>query len=81
MKVLTPLGLIFRQERLEQLAEKFERKAGLREGWLQDMNIVLDDMNIGTSASQVELAAKRHETITTEVLARVRTVVWKELYW
>ena len=26
-----------RQERLEQLAEKFNRKAGLRESWLEDM--------------------------------------------
>ena len=30
-----------RQERLEQLAEKFNRKAGLRESWLEDMFQVL----------------------------------------
>ena len=42
-----------RQERLEQLAEKFNRKAGLRESWLEDMFQVLCSMAVWRCGSVV----------------------------
>ncbi len=61
----------FRQERLAQLAEKFERKAALRESWLSDMITVLSDQNFGNNTSQVEAALKKHEAISSDIEARV----------
>ncbi len=63
--------LCFRQERLQQLAEKFERKAGLRESWVSDMTVVLSDQNFGNNTSQVEAALKKHEAISSDIEARV----------
>ena len=60
-----------RQERLKQLAEKFERKAALRESWLSDMITVLSDQNFGNNTSQVEAALKKHEAISSDIEARV----------
>ena len=60
-----------RQERLKQLAEKFERKATLRESWLSDMITVLSDQNFGNNTSQVEAALKKHEAISSDIEARV----------
>ena len=62
-----------RQERLKQLAEKFERKATLRESWLSDMITVLSDQNFGNNTSQVEAALKKHEAISSDIEARVLT--------
>jgi spectrin beta len=59
-----------RQERLEQLAEKFNRKAGLRESWLNDMLQVLDELEGGKDKHGVDIALKRHEAIRTDVEAR-----------
>ena len=69
-----PLHFLPRQERLEQLAEKFERKAALRESWVNDMIKVLSDQNFGNNTSQVEAALKKQEAISSDVEARVSTV-------
>ncbi|XP_064623906.1 spectrin beta chain, non-erythrocytic 2-like isoform X3 [Lineus longissimus] len=61
---------LMRQERLEQLAQKFERKATLRETWLNDMANVLHDHNVGENSQQVEAALKKHEAISADILSR-----------
>lgn len=60
-----------RQERLEQLARKFERKAKLRESWLKEMSQVLDEQEFGKTSTQVEANVKKHEAISADILPRV----------
>ena len=67
----------FRQERLLQLAEKFERKAALRDSWLSDMINVLSDQNFGNNTTQVEAQLKKHEAISSDIDARVRHILTK----
>ena len=62
---------LIRQERLEQLAAKFERKALLRESWVNEMTKVLSDQNFGKTTQQVEAALKKHEAISSDIEARV----------
>ena len=64
--------LCFRQEKLLQLAEKFARKAALRESWLSDMGQVLQELDKGKDKSAVDAALKRHEAISADVHAGVR---------
>ena len=52
---------------------KFERKAALRESWVNDMIKVLSDQNFGNNTSQVEAALKKQEAISSDVEARVST--------
>ncbi|XP_043236847.1 spectrin beta chain, non-erythrocytic 2-like isoform X8 [Amphibalanus amphitrite] len=59
-----------RQERLEQLAYKFERKGVLREGYLKEMIQVLSDPRYGSNLTQVEATVKKHEAISADILAR-----------
>ncbi len=59
----------YRQQKLEQLAEKFNRKAALRESWLGDMNQVLDELNKGQDVHAVDAALKRHEAIGADINA------------
>ena len=61
--------LIHRQQRLEQLAEKFSRKAALRESWLGDMSQVLSELNKGQDVHAVDAALKRHEAISADIQA------------
>ena len=44
---------LLRQEKLEQLAYKFERKSVLREGYLNEMIQVLSDPRYGSNLNQV----------------------------
>ena len=67
----TYLFATYRQEKLEQLAEKFGRKASLRESWLADMNHVLDELDKGHDVHAVDAALKRHEAITADIQAGV----------
>ena len=64
-----------RQEKLEQLAEKFTRKSSLRESWLTDMTQILDELDNGRDMHSVDAALKRHEAIHTDVDARVSSVL------
>ncbi|KAK7105089.1 spectrin beta chain, non-erythrocytic 5-like isoform X3 [Littorina saxatilis] len=61
---------LIRQERLEQLARRFARKAAIRESWLNDMEQILDEKIVCDNAAQTEAAVKKHEAISAEILAR-----------
>ena len=63
--------MLSRQEKLVQLAEKFARKASLRESWLADMSQVLDELDKGQDVHAVDAALKRHEAISADVHAGV----------
>lgn len=62
---------LLRQEKLEQLNIKFEKKSVLREGYLKEMIQVLSDPRYGASFSQVDATVKKHEAISADILARV----------
>ena len=59
--------ILYRQEKLLQLAERFARKAALRESWLSDMSQVLKELDKGQDVSAVDAALKRHEAISADV--------------
>uniref|UniRef100_A0A5S6R1A2 Spectrin beta chain n=1 Tax=Trichuris muris TaxID=70415 RepID=A0A5S6R1A2_TRIMR len=61
---------LIRQERLEQLARNFERKAKLRESWLREMTLIVQDFEFGRTVSQVEANVKKHEAISADILPR-----------
>ncbi|PVD25646.1 hypothetical protein C0Q70_13305 [Pomacea canaliculata] len=61
---------LIRQERLEQLARRFSRKATIRESWLNDMEQILEENMVCNNAAQTEAAVKKHEAISAEILAR-----------
>lgn len=61
---------LLRQERLEQLAYKFERKSVLREGYLNEMIQVLSDPRYGSNLNQVLASVKKHEAISADIMAR-----------
>jgi len=69
---------LIRQEKLEQLAARFDRKAGMRETWLSENQRLVSQDNFGFDLAAVEAAAKKHEAIETDILAyeeRVQAVV------
>ena len=61
---------LMRQEMLERLRQKFQRKAALRESWLADMTTILSDQNFGNRSDQVEAALKKQEAISADIEAR-----------
>ena len=70
--------LSFRQEKLEQLASRFDRKAGMRETWLGENQRLVSQDNFGYDLAAVEAATKKHEAIETDINAyeeRVQAVV------
>uniref|UniRef100_A0A914XEU2 Spectrin beta chain n=1 Tax=Plectus sambesii TaxID=2011161 RepID=A0A914XEU2_9BILA len=69
---------LIRQEKLEQLAARFDRKAGMRETWLSENQRLVSQDNFGTDLASVEAATKKHEAIETDIYAyeeRVQAVV------
>ena len=67
-----------RQEKLEQLAARFDRKAGMRETWLGENQRLVSQDNFGYDLAAVEAATKKHEAIETDINAyeeRVQAVV------
>jgi len=67
-----------RQEKLEQLAARFDRKAGMREVWLSENQRLVAQDNFGFDLAAVEAAVKKHEAIETDINAyeeRVQAVV------
>ncbi|KAB7501026.1 Spectrin beta chain [Armadillidium nasatum] len=69
---------LIRQEKLEQLAARFDRKAGMREAWLSENQRLVSQDNFGFDLAAVEAAAKKHEAIETDIFAyeeRVQAVV------
>ena len=69
---------LIRQEKLEQLAARFNRKAGMRETWLSENQRLVSQDNFGFDLAAVEAAAKKHEAIETDIFAyeeRVQAVI------
>ncbi|CAD5231758.1 unnamed protein product [Bursaphelenchus xylophilus] len=69
---------LIRQEKLEQLAARFDRKAGMRETWLTENQRLVSQDNFGDDLAAVEAALKKHEAIETDIHAyeeRVQAVV------
>ncbi|XP_052270062.1 spectrin beta chain-like isoform X3 [Dreissena polymorpha] len=69
---------LIRQEKLEQLAARFDRKAGMRETWLSENQRLVSQDNFGHELAAVEAATKKHEAIETDINAyeeRVQAVV------
>lgn len=69
---------LFRQEKLEQLAARFDRKATMRETWLAENQRLVSQDNFGNDLASVEAATKKHEAIETDIYAyeeRVQAVV------
>ncbi|KAL0969732.1 hypothetical protein UPYG_G00231540 [Umbra pygmaea] len=63
---------LFRLEQLEQLAQKFSRKAGLRESYLEDTAQLISrqDLRGLKSLEEAQAAARRLEALGTDTLAR-----------
>ena len=59
---------MYRQEKLEHMAEKSGRKSSLRETWLTQ---ILDELDKECDAYSVDAALKRHETTNTDVNVKV----------
>ncbi|KAJ3615060.1 hypothetical protein NHX12_018628 [Muraenolepis orangiensis] len=69
---------LIRQEKLEQLARRFDRKAAMRETWLSENQRLVSQDNFGVDLQAVEAATKKHEAIETDITAyeeRVQAVV------
>ncbi|XP_029690639.1 spectrin beta chain, non-erythrocytic 1-like isoform X3 [Takifugu rubripes] len=69
---------LIRQEKLEQLARRFDRKAAMRETWLSENQRLVSQDNFGCDLQAVEAATKKHEAIETDIAAyeeRVQAVV------
>ncbi|KAM6922894.1 spectrin beta chain, non-erythrocytic 1-like isoform 1-T1 [Lycodopsis pacificus] len=69
---------LIRQEKLEQLARRFDRKAAMRETWLSENQRLVSQDNFGFDLQAVEAATKKHEAIETDIAAyeeRVEAVV------
>ncbi len=62
---------LMRQEQLEQMYAKFDKKAKLREDWLGDMIKIVNETAIATNTSQIETTLERHKAIITYFVARV----------
>lgn len=69
---------MIRQEKLKQLAWRFDKKAGMREQWLSENQRLINKDTFGDDLPSVEAASKKHEAIETDILAyedRVQAVV------
>ncbi|XP_061856553.1 spectrin beta chain, erythrocytic [Colius striatus] len=60
---------LIRQEKLEQLARRFDRKAAMREAWLSENQRLVAQDNFGHDLPAVEAAKKKHEAIETDTAA------------
>lgn len=69
---------MIRQEKLKQLAWRFDKKAGLREQWLSDNQRLISKDTFGDDLASIEAASKKHEAIESDIMAyedRVQAVV------
>lgn len=60
---------LIRQEKLEQLAARFDRKAAMRETWLSENQRLVSQDNFGLDLAAVEAAVRKHEAIETDIIA------------
>ncbi|KAJ8276560.1 hypothetical protein COCON_G00083120 [Conger conger] len=58
---------LIRQEKLEMLAARFDRKAAMRETWLSENQRLVSQDNFGLELSAVEAATRKHEAIETDI--------------
>ncbi|XP_051900167.1 spectrin beta chain, non-erythrocytic 4-like isoform X2 [Pristis pectinata] len=58
---------LIRQEKLEQLAHRFDHKAVMRETWLNENQRLISQDNFGYDLPAVEAAMKKHEAIEADV--------------
>ncbi|OCT68624.1 spectrin beta chain, erythrocytic [Xenopus laevis] len=69
---------LIRQEKLEQLAKRFDRKAAMRETWIAENQHLIAQDNFGFDLPSVEAAKKKHEAIETDIYAyeeRIQAIV------
>ncbi|XP_011488466.2 spectrin beta chain, erythrocytic isoform X2 [Oryzias latipes] len=69
---------LIRQEKLEQMARRFDRKAAMRETWLLENQRLVAQDNFGYDLAAVEAAKKKHDAIETDIAAyeeRVQALV------
>ena len=69
---------LLRLERLQQLAERFYKKADLRETWLGNMLGKLAETEFGSNLAEVTASKRREDAIETEVKAsadRLRSIM------
>ncbi|XP_018423798.1 PREDICTED: spectrin beta chain, erythrocytic-like [Nanorana parkeri] len=60
---------LIRQEKLEQWAKRFDRKAAMRDAWIAENQHLISQDNFGCDLPSVEAAKKKHEAIETDILA------------
>ncbi|KAG9346529.1 hypothetical protein JZ751_006840 [Albula glossodonta] len=60
---------LIRQEKLEMLAARFDRKAAMRETWLSENQRLVSQDNFGLDLGAVEAATRKHEAIETDIVA------------
>ncbi|KAG7484753.1 hypothetical protein MATL_G00053400 [Megalops atlanticus] len=58
---------LIRQEKLEMLAARFDRKAAMRETWLSENQRLVSQDNFGIDLGAVEAATRKHEAIETDI--------------
>ncbi|XP_062916024.1 spectrin beta chain, non-erythrocytic 4-like isoform X1 [Mobula hypostoma] len=58
---------LIRQEKLEQLAHRFDHKAVMRETWLNENQRLISQDNFGYDLPAVEASMKKHEAIEADV--------------
>ncbi|XP_048125013.1 spectrin family protein isoform X3 [Alosa alosa] len=58
---------LIRQEKLEMLAARFDRKAAMRETWLSENQRLVSQDNFGCDLGAVEAATRKHEAIETDI--------------
>ncbi|XP_046711712.1 spectrin beta chain, erythrocytic isoform X1 [Silurus meridionalis] len=69
---------LIRQEKLEQMVRRFDRKAAMRETWLLENQKLVAQDNFGYDLPAVEAAKKKHDAIETDIAAyaeRVQSLV------
>lgn len=69
---------LIRQEKLEQLPARFNRKAGMRKTWLSENQRLVSQDNFGFDLASIETAAIRYEAIETDIFTyeeRVQAVL------
>lgn len=57
---------LHRQEKLEQIYEKFDKKAKLREDWISDMAKVLSNSSSFSNSSQLDATFKKLEALSSD---------------
>ncbi|CAH8665901.1 unnamed protein product [Dicrocoelium dendriticum] len=68
---------LIRQQRLDHLYSRFERKAKLREAWILDNQKLLERPDHSDDLRTVEASLKKHEALETDICAyvdRIQTV-------